>query len=67
MHYTTVPLLLCGCETWSFALRKEHRLWVPKRKKLMRTDKLKRKGGLGKNCLFIMRSFMICNVKYYQE
>jgi hypothetical protein len=28
--YETIilPLVLCGCETWSLALREEHRLWT---------------------------------------
>jgi hypothetical protein len=28
-HETIIlPAALCGCETWSFTLREEHRLWV---------------------------------------
>jgi hypothetical protein len=28
----TVPVVLCGCETWSFAVREEHRLRVLEKK-----------------------------------
>jgi hypothetical protein len=61
MHYTTLPLLLCGCKIWFFALRKEHKLWVPNRKMPTAQINLRGKEGWKKNCLCIMGGFMICD------
>jgi hypothetical protein len=37
MHKTIIlPVVLCGCETWSLTLREEHRLRVFKNKVLRR-------------------------------
>ena len=53
---------------WNFVFRpKERTQNVGAQKK--DTDENRQtyeEGRTGKKCLFIMRSFMICNVKYYQ-
>jgi hypothetical protein len=42
--YKTIilPVVLYGCETWSLALREEHRLWVFENRVLRRISGLKR-------------------------
>jgi hypothetical protein len=57
-------VVLYGCETWFLILREEHRLKVFENRVLRRIFGPKRdemmKGG--ENC--IMRSFMICALRY---
>jgi hypothetical protein len=59
-------VVLYGCETWFLILREEHRLKVFENRVLRRIFGPKRdemmKGG--ENC--IMRSFMICALRYVQ-
>jgi hypothetical protein len=62
--YKTVilPVILYGCETWSLALREEHRLGVFENRVLRRIFGPKRDEVTGewRNC--IMKSFMICTL-----
>jgi hypothetical protein len=42
-----LPVVLYGCETWSFTLRKERRLWVFKNRVLRRIFGYKREEVTG--------------------
>jgi hypothetical protein len=57
-----LPVVLYGCETWSLALREEHRLRVFENRVLRRIFGSKRNevAENGENC--IMRSFVICTL-----
>jgi hypothetical protein len=57
-----LPEVLYGCETWSVALREEHRLRVFENRVLRRLFGPKRDEvtGEGENC--ITRRFMICTL-----
>jgi hypothetical protein len=59
-----LPVVLCGCETWSLTLRKESRLRVFENRAMRRIFGSKREEirGAGEDC--IMRSFMFCT--YHQ-
>jgi len=60
---TILPVVLYGCETWSFTLREELRLRVFENRVLRRTFGPKRdevKWGWRKLDNEIMRNFMIC-------
>jgi hypothetical protein len=61
--YKTIILLvvLYGCETWSLALREEHRLGVFENRVLRRIFGPKRVEVNGENC--ITKSFMICTLR----
>jgi hypothetical protein len=55
-----LPVVLYGCETWSLALRREHRLRVFENRVLRRifepkSDEVR---GCGEN--YIMRRLMVC-------
>jgi hypothetical protein len=60
--YKTIilPVLFCGCETWSLTLREEHRLRVSENNVLRRVFGPNREevAEAGENC--IMRSFVTC-------
>jgi hypothetical protein len=58
--YKTVilPVVLCGCETWSLTLREEHRLRVFENRVLRRIFGPERKTYRGENC--IMMNFIAC-------
>jgi hypothetical protein len=62
--YKTIilPIVLNGCETWSFALREEYRLKVFENRLLKRIFGPKRDEMAGgwRNC--IMRSFIACTL-----
>jgi len=64
MIYRTVilPVVLCGCETWSLTLREERRLRVFENRVLRRIFGPKRDGLRGSGENYIMRSLMICTV-----
>jgi hypothetical protein len=54
-----LPIVLYGCETWSFTLREEHRLKVPENRMLRRIFGSERdEDGSGEYC--IMMNFITC-------
>jgi hypothetical protein len=57
-----LPVLLCGCETWSLTLREQHRLRVFENMMLRRIFGAKRAEvtGVGEN--YIMRNFITCTI-----
>jgi hypothetical protein len=55
-----LPVVLCGCETWSLTFRQEQRLRVFENRALRRILGPKELEG-GEN--YIMRSFMICTLR----
>jgi hypothetical protein len=63
--YKTIilPVVLCGCETWSLTLREEHTLRVFENRVLRRIFGPKRDevtGEFGENC--VIRSFITCTL-----
>jgi hypothetical protein len=60
--YTTiiVPVVSCGCETWSVTLREEYRLRVSENRVLRGIFGAKREEVAGENC--IMRDFINCTL-----
>jgi hypothetical protein len=42
-----LPVILCGCETWSLTLREEYRLWVLENRVLSTTTGLIREEAEG--------------------
>jgi len=57
-----LPVVLCGCKTWSLTLREKHRLRVFESKVLRRIfqSKMEVVVGSGEDC--IMRSFITCRL-----
>jgi hypothetical protein len=55
-----LPVILYGCETWSLALREEHRLWVFENRVMRRIFGPKREEVAG-DCL--MGSFIACALR----
>jgi len=55
-----LPVVLYGCETWSFTSREERRLRVFENRVLRRIFGLTRDEGTGNGENYIMRSLMIC-------
>ena len=55
-----VPIVLCGCQTWSLTLRKEHRLRVMVNRVLRKLFMPEIKKVRGNRRRIIMRSFMNC-------
>ena len=55
-----LPLVLCGCETWSLTLREERRLRVFENRVLRRVFGPKRDEVTGNGENYIMRSVVIC-------
>jgi hypothetical protein len=48
-HRTIIlPVVLCGCETWSLTIREENRLWVFKNRVLRKIFWPKRDEAIGK-------------------
>jgi len=58
--HTSVSLVLCGCETWSFTLAEDRRLRVFENRLLRKMFGPKRDEVTGTLVEQIMRSFMIC-------
>jgi len=60
--YRTIilPVVFCGCETWSLTLREEHRSRVFEKRVLRRIFGRKRDEVTGSGENYIMRSSMIC-------
>ena len=60
--YRTImlPVVLCGCETWSLTLRVERRLRVFENRVLRRVFGTKRGEVTGNGENYIMRSLVIC-------
>ena len=54
-----LPVVLCGCETWSLTLREKLRLKVFENRVLRRTFQPKRNEVRGNGENYIMRSLMI--------
>ena len=61
--YRTImlPLVLCGCETWSLTLREERGLRGFENRVLMRIFGPKRDEVTGNGENYIMRSLVICS------
>ena len=57
-----LPVVLCGCETWSLTATEEHRLRVYENRVLRRLFGPKREEVTGSGDNYIMRSLMICNL-----
>ena len=57
---TILPVVLCGCETWSLTLRGERRLSVFENRVLRRIFGPKRDEVTGGEENYIIRSLMIC-------
>jgi hypothetical protein len=59
-----LPVILCGCETWSLIVREEHKLRVFENRVVRRIFGPKRDGVTesGENC--ITRSFIICTLHH---
>ena len=55
-----LPVVLYGCETWSFTLREERRLRMFENSVLRRIFGPKKKEVTGSGENYIMRSLMIC-------
>jgi hypothetical protein len=55
-----LPAVLCGCETWSLALRVEHRLSVFEKRVLRRILGPKRDEVTWERRKLHMRNLMIC-------
>ena len=62
--YRTIilPVVLCGCETWSLTLREERRLRVFENRVLRRVFVPKRDEVTGNAENYIMRSLVICTL-----
>jgi len=61
IHRTIImPVVLCGCETWSLTLKEERRLRVFDNRALRGMFGPKRDEVTGSGENYIMRSFMIC-------
>ena len=60
--YRTIilPVVLCGCETWSLTLKEESRLRVFENRVLRRIFVPKRDEVTGNGENYIMRSLMFC-------
>jgi hypothetical protein len=58
-----LPVVLCGCETWSLTLREEHRLRVFENRVLRRIFGLKRDEVMQNGENYIMRSFVISTLR----
>ena len=57
-----VPVVLCGCDTWSLTLREERRLRVFENRVLRRVLVPKRDEVTGNGENYIMRSLVICGL-----
>jgi len=55
-----LPVVWCGCETWSLTLREDHRLRVFENRVLKITFGPKEDEVIGSGGNYLMRSFMIC-------
>ena len=61
IHRTIIlPVVLCGCETWSLTLREERMLRVLEDRLLRRIFGVKKDEVTGNGENYIMRSLMIC-------
>jgi hypothetical protein len=67
MSFIIVPVVLYGCQAWSFVLREEHRLRVFEDRVLRRIFGPKRGEATGSGEDYITRNLMTCEMEGHLE